>query len=98
MWSVIRCAQSAWNRYLMLTDRTVSFLQVERLQEVRASAAERFRTARPFPHVILDGLFNADLLTGIVNEFPRPTDIEWTSTATGAKSSLRRAVTSTSGL
>ena len=72
MWSVIRCAQSAWNRYLMLTDRTVSFLQVERLQEVRASAAERFRTARPFPHVILDGLFNADLLMVSSMSSPAP--------------------------
>lgn len=62
----------------MLTDRTVAFLPVRRLREVAASAAEQFRTARPFPHVVMDGLFDPDLLAGIVDEFPRPSDIEWT--------------------
>jgi hypothetical protein len=62
----------------MLTDRTVAFLPVLRLRELAVSLAEQFRTARPFPHVVLDGLFDPDLLAGIVDEFPRPSDIEWT--------------------
>lgn len=56
---------------------TMSFLPVARLHEVAASAAEQFRTARPFPHVVLDELFDPELLGGIVDEFPRPTDIKW---------------------
>jgi len=61
----------------MLPDRTVAFLPIQRLRDVAASAAEQFRTAQPFPHVVLDGLFDSDLLAGIVDEFPHPSDIKW---------------------
>jgi Rps23 Pro-64 3,4-dihydroxylase Tpa1-like proline 4-hydroxylase len=61
----------------MLANQTVSFLPVGRLHEVATSAAEEFRTARPFPHVVLDGLFDPELLGGIVAEFPRPSDVNW---------------------
>jgi hypothetical protein len=33
--------------------------------------------ARPFPHVVIDGLFDDDLLKAIVAEFPGPDEIEW---------------------
>ena len=62
----------------MLSDPAIAFLPpVQRLREIAVSAAERFRTAQPFPHVVLDGLFDANLLARIVDEFPRPSDIEW---------------------
>jgi Rps23 Pro-64 3,4-dihydroxylase Tpa1-like proline 4-hydroxylase len=59
------------------SEGSVSFLPVARLREVAPSAAQQYRTARPFPHVVLDGLFDPDLLTGIIKEFPRPSDIKW---------------------
>ena len=54
-----------------------AFLPISRLREVAASAAEQYRSARPFPHVVLDGLFSSDLLARIVDEFPHPGDVEW---------------------
>jgi hypothetical protein len=59
------------------SEAPVPFLPVPRLREVAASAAEQYRTARPFPHIVLDGLFSPDLLARIVDEFPRPSDSEW---------------------
>ena len=53
------------------------FLDVARLRAVADAAAEQFRTAQPFPYIALDGLFDPDLLGGIVAEFPRPGDIAW---------------------
>ena len=52
-------------------------LPLQRMRDVTASAAEQYRTAQPFPHIVLDGLFDPDLLASIVKEFPRPGDIEW---------------------
>lgn len=69
----------------MLANQTVSFLPVDRLHEVAASAAEEFPTARPFPHVVLDGLFDPELLGGIVAEFPRPSDVNWADTGPNTK-------------
>ncbi len=52
-------------------------LPTDRLRALAPGAAAQFRAAQPFPHVVLDGLFDAGLLAGIVAEFPRPGDISW---------------------
>jgi hypothetical protein len=62
----------------MLSNETVEFLPIKRLREVGAAAAKQFREALPFPHVVLDGLFDPDLLARISDEFPHPAAVEWT--------------------
>jgi hypothetical protein len=38
---------------------------------------DEFANAGPFPHVVIDGLWNDDWLRGIVDEFPDPADPRW---------------------
>ena len=38
---------------------------------------ERYVTARPFPHVVIDDLFPAELLETVLARFPRADEIEW---------------------
>jgi len=38
---------------------------------------QRYVGARPFPHIVIDGLFDDDLLHGLLAEFPRPGEIDW---------------------
>ena len=38
---------------------------------------ESYRSARPFPHVVLDGLFPDDVLDRVLAEFPKPGEIDW---------------------
>lgn len=40
---------------------------------------ERYVTADPFPHIVIDDLFPDETLNGILAEFPRPGDIDWAS-------------------
>jgi hypothetical protein len=42
-----------------------------------ASLRERYLAAQPFPHIALDGLFDAALLHELLTEFPRPGEIDW---------------------
>src|SRR5215469_16854856 len=55
-----------------------AFLPLARMQEeVAASARERYATARPYPHVVLDEFFDPQLIGGILEEFPKPDAIRW---------------------
>ena len=38
---------------------------------------EQYVNARPFPHIVLDNLFPAEVLEKVLAEFPRPEEIEW---------------------
>lgn len=38
---------------------------------------QRYRSANPFPHIMLDGLLNAAWLQQVVQEFPAPDSPEW---------------------
>jgi hypothetical protein len=38
---------------------------------------ERYVNARPFPHIVLDGLFPDDILEEVLAAFPKPDEIEW---------------------
>jgi hypothetical protein len=42
-----------------------------------ATLHERYVHARPFPHVAVDGLFDDELLRGVLAEFPTPDEIDW---------------------
>lgn len=39
--------------------------------------ADEFAAAQPFPHIVLDGLWDDEELGRIVREFPHPTDPRW---------------------
>jgi hypothetical protein len=38
---------------------------------------DRYRTADPFPHLVLDGVFGADLCARAAAEYPHPDDTGW---------------------
>jgi hypothetical protein len=37
----------------------------------------RYQTADPFPHIVLDGLFEDAALEGVLAEFPKPEEMRW---------------------
>jgi len=41
--------------------------------------AKQYRTAAPFPHIVLDGLFDDSLLSDVVRDFPAPAQMKWLS-------------------
>jgi hypothetical protein len=53
------------------------FLPYERLDEIAASKAEAYASARPYPHVVIDGLFEDWILEKILSEFPSPRAKNW---------------------
>lgn len=38
---------------------------------------EHYRNADPFPHVVIDGLFDDSVLDRVVAEFPKPDEMRW---------------------
>lgn len=49
-------------------------IDLDRLADERAEA---YRRASPFPHIVIDELFDQGTLERIVDDFPGPTDIAW---------------------
>ena len=52
-------------------------LDPRRLAALAASLAERYRTAEPFPHVVIDDFLTNDVLSAVLEEFPLPSDPRW---------------------
>jgi Rps23 Pro-64 3,4-dihydroxylase Tpa1-like proline 4-hydroxylase len=48
-------------------------LDEEECVELGRSLAQTYRQAEPFPHIVLDGFLDADVLRGVLNDFP-PSD------------------------
>jgi len=48
-----------------------------RMKEQTPDLRQAFKAAEPFPHVVIDGLFDDDLLDAIAAEFPGPEDPQW---------------------
>jgi len=71
-----------------LVDR--QFFQPERMAALR----ERLQAAAPFPHLVLEGLFNPALLTLTLEEFEM---CEWTEMRSGYESTRRMALGSRMG-
>ena len=61
----------------MPIDQKVEFLPLARLRAEAPAARSAYATAEPFPHVVLDGLFDPALLQDIIREFPKADDVEW---------------------
>jgi hypothetical protein len=52
-------------------------LDDERLAALAAADRDRYRTASPFPHVVIDDFLPEPVLDQILAEFPRPEGAEW---------------------
>ncbi|MDQ0597438.1 hypothetical protein QF037_001783 [Streptomyces canus] len=53
------------------------YFSSDSLSALAASHRERFRTAEPFPHVVLDDFLPEGVLDRVVAEFPDPGEIPW---------------------
>ena len=51
----------------------------ERLAEIAGSKAEAYSSAQPYPHIVVDGLFDDWVLETILSEFPDPRARNWTA-------------------
>jgi Rps23 Pro-64 3,4-dihydroxylase Tpa1-like proline 4-hydroxylase len=49
----------------------------ERLRQLSHANAVAYRTAEPFPHIVIDDLLPPELLQTAVNDFPGPRDLRW---------------------
>lgn len=49
----------------------------EKLAAVAERARKEFASAEPFPHVVLDGLFDPEMLRQVLSVFPGRKDIDW---------------------
>jgi len=49
----------------------------DRLAQLAADLRQRFAAARPFPHVVIDGLLPEEVLDRVLQEFPTPSQIDW---------------------
>jgi 2OG-Fe(II) oxygenase superfamily len=56
-----------------------NLLPLERMNRDAEAARARYRTAKPFPHVVLDEFFDPAILERVLAEFPRPRTIRWQS-------------------
>lgn len=56
---------------------SASMLPIERMRALGPELRQRFAAAQPFPHIVVDDLFDPGLLSTIVAEFPSPDAIEW---------------------
>jgi Rps23 Pro-64 3,4-dihydroxylase Tpa1-like proline 4-hydroxylase len=54
-----------------------AFLPLTRMRELQDSARQDYLTAKPFPHLVFDNLFDPALLDDVLSEFPAPGQIRW---------------------
>ncbi len=54
-------------------------LSYDRLDEIAGAKAEAYAAAQPYPHVVIDGLFDDWVLETVLAEFPSPRDKNWTT-------------------
>jgi Rps23 Pro-64 3,4-dihydroxylase Tpa1-like proline 4-hydroxylase len=50
---------------------------IERLDAIASERAEAYRTAAPFPHIVIDDFLPAGLLTDALEDFPDPETLKW---------------------
>lgn len=49
----------------------------ERLRRLAHENAVAYRTAEPFPHIVIDNLLPREILEPAVNDFPGPSELSW---------------------
>ncbi len=53
------------------------FFDEERLTALAAANATAYRSAEPFPHIVIDDFLPDEALDRIIDEFPGPQEVEW---------------------
>jgi len=53
------------------------FFDLDDLLTKAARHADEYRSASPFPHVVIDDLLRLAVATACAEEFPGPDDIPW---------------------
>lgn len=53
------------------------FFDPNRLDELAASLAEPFGAAAPFPHVSIDDFIGPEVVDRVLDEFPKPDELDW---------------------
>ena len=53
------------------------FLPLSRMKELATSGYQTYSKAAPFPHIVLDNFFDANLVDQVLAEFPQPNAIRW---------------------
>jgi len=54
-------------------------LPIERLEREKGRLLETYMAAKPYPHLVVDGLWDSEVLTRIISEFPRKSQRDWVS-------------------
>ena len=54
-----------------------SFLPLSRMDELAETLRTSYENGKPFPHVLVDNLFDPVLLDRVLSEFPAPGEIKW---------------------
>jgi hypothetical protein len=57
--------------------RLDAFLPLSRMKELEKTAHSAYLNAKPFPHVVFDNFFDPALLDRVLEEFPKPGQIQW---------------------
>ena len=52
-------------------------LPYERMDKIATSKSEEYATARPYPHIVIDGFFDDWVLDSVLSEFPTLSDENW---------------------
>lgn len=55
----------------------INWMPVDKLREIAPTLRESYQTAEPYPHAVIDGLFDPELLHQLVARFPDPKQIAW---------------------
>lgn len=64
-------------------DATVQrMLPLDRLESEKDALRAAYESAKPYPHLVIDGLWDPDVLDRVVAEFPHKDARDWTSHAT----------------
>ena len=64
------------------TDNNTLYLQdfikvTERLRDRSEQLRQSYVVAKPYPHLVIDGLFEPELLERLIAEFPKPKNRDW---------------------
>src|SRR5258705_6143850 len=53
------------------------FIDQDLLRKLAQENSQRYSQASPFPHIVLDNVFDDETLNEILNEFPSANEIDW---------------------
>jgi Rps23 Pro-64 3,4-dihydroxylase Tpa1-like proline 4-hydroxylase len=62
----------------LVMPQDADFLPYNRLDAIAKGKAAQYASARPYPHLVIDGLFDTAVLERILTEFPSPRGKNWT--------------------